>query len=132
MLDFLADFGRHIRVQSMLARDSISSRLQTKNGLGFNEFTYQVLQAYDFYHLYKEENVTIQVGGNDQWGNITAGIDLINRIQPIKNKGLPFGITVPLLTTATGEKFGKSAGNAVFIDPQSIRRMTFTSSFIIL
>ncbi|CAI4849599.1 CQI_4a_G0054110.mRNA.1.CDS.1 [Saccharomyces cerevisiae] len=117
MLDFLADFGRHIRVQSMLARDSISSRLQTKNGLGFNEFTYQVLQAYDFYHLYKEENVTIQVGGNDQWGNITAGIDLINRIQPVKNKGLPFGITVPLLTTATGEKFGKSAGNAVFIDP---------------
>lgn len=61
--------------------------------------------------------MTIQVGGNDQWGNITAGIDLINRIQPIKNKGLPFGITVPLLTTATGEKFGKSAGNAVFIDP---------------
>ena len=87
MLDFLADFGGHIRVQSMLARDSVSSRLQTKNSLGFNEFTYQILQAYDFYHLYKEENVTIQVGGNDQWGNITAGIDLINRIQPIKNKG---------------------------------------------
>ncbi|CAI4053273.1 hypothetical protein SKDZ_16G1760 [Saccharomyces kudriavzevii ZP591] len=117
MLDFLADFGRHFRVQSMLARDSVSSRLQTQNSLGFNEFTYQILQAYDFYYLYKEENVRVQVGGNDQWGNITAGIDLINRLQPTQKNGLPFGVTVPLLTTATGEKFGKSAGNAVFIDP---------------
>ncbi|CAI4054395.1 hypothetical protein SUVZ_16G1900 [Saccharomyces uvarum] len=117
MLDFLADFGKHIRVQSMLARDSVSSRLESQNSLGFNEFTYQILQAYDFYHLYKEENVSIQVGGNDQWGNITAGIDLINRLQPTQKKGVPFGVTVPLLTTATGEKFGKSAGNAVFIDP---------------
>ncbi|EJS41445.1 msy1p [Saccharomyces arboricola H-6] len=117
MLDFLTDFGKHIRVQSMLARDSVSSRLETQNNLGFNEFTYQILQAYDFYHLYKEENISVQVGGNDQWGNITAGIDLINRLQPTQKKGLPFGITVPLLTTATGEKFGKSAGNAVFIDP---------------
>lgn len=130
MLDFLASYGKYIRVQQMLSRDSITSRLSaTKNnqnindGLGFNEFTYQILQAYDFFHLYSKEGVTIQVGGNDQWGNIVAGIDLIQRLNN-KESGLkqmklgPYGITVPLLTTANGTKFGKSAGNAIFIDPQ--------------
>lgn len=117
MLDFLANYGKHIRIQSMLVRDSISSRLEARDGLGFNEFTYQILQAYDFYHLYENEDVTVQIGGNDQWGNITAGIDLIGRIAT-NTKNPPFGITVPLLTTSTGEKFGKSAGNAVFIDPE--------------
>lgn len=117
MLDFLAKYGKHIRIQSMLSRDSVSARLEGPEGLGFNEFTYQILQAYDFYHLYKEHNVTVQVGGNDQWGNITAGIDLINRVEANAQKSPPFGLTVPLLTTSTGEKFGKSAGNAVFIDP---------------
>lgn len=119
MLDFLAHFGRHIRVSSMLGRDSILSRLLSQQGLGFNEFTYQILQAYDFWHLFKEENVNMQIGGNDQWGNITAGIDLISRLQRhqnIKKDEQSFGMTVPLLTTPTGEKFGKSAGNAVFID----------------
>lgn len=118
MLDFLSRYGRHIRVQSMLSRDSVSARLNSSEGIGFNEFTYQILQAYDYYHLYKEENVTVQVGGNDQWGNITAGIDLISRVEPRASKSPAFGLTVPLLTTSTGEKFGKSAGNAVFIDPQ--------------
>lgn len=115
MLDFLADYGRHIRIQSMLARDSVTARLNSQNSLGFNEFTYQILQAYDFYHLNKTYGVSIQVGGNDQWGNITAGIDLISRLSGRKQQA--HGITVPLLQTATGEKFGKSAGNAVFIDP---------------
>ncbi|CUS23947.1 LAQU0S12e03620g1_1 [Lachancea quebecensis] len=114
MLDFLGRYGRHIRIQSMLSRDSVSSRLSSQDGLGFNEFTYQILQAYDFYHLNQTHGVAVQVGGNDQWGNITAGIDLISRIG---SKSQPFGLTVPLLTTSTGEKFGKSAGNAVFIDP---------------
>lgn len=118
MLEFLAKYGRHIRIQSMLSRDSVSNRLSSSEGLGFNEFTYQVLQAYDFYHLYKERGVTVQVGGNDQWGNITAGIDLINRVSSDSHKCPPMGLTVPLLTTASGEKFGKSAGNAVFIDPE--------------
>jgi tyrosyl-tRNA synthetase len=119
MLDFLANYGRHIRVSSMLGRDSILSRLLSQQGLGFNEFTYQILQAYDFWHLFKVENVNMQVGGNDQWGNITAGIDLISRLQRHENTKKDeqtFGMTVPLLTTPTGEKFGKSAGNAVFID----------------
>ncbi|SCU91934.1 LAMI_0E07976g1_1 [Lachancea mirantina] len=125
MLDFLADYGRFIKIQSMLSRDSVSARLGSQQGLGFNEFTYQVLQAYDFYHLYKNHGVTLQVGGSDQWGNITAGIDFINRVTDpncLQHAG-PFGITTNLLTTSTGEKFGKSAGNAVFIDP------TINSSF---
>jgi tyrosyl-tRNA synthetase len=117
MLDFLANYGRHIRVSAMLGRDSIQSRLDTQLGLGFNEFTYQILQAYDFWHLFSEKQVNLQLGGNDQWGNITAGIDLISRLQKVyKKKGNAYGMTVPLLTTPTGEKFGKSAGNAVFID----------------
>ncbi|SCU87937.1 LAFA_0E09714g1_1 [Lachancea sp. 'fantastica'] len=119
MLDFLAIYGRHIRVQAMLSRDSVSSRLGDQDGIGFNEFTYQILQAYDFYHLNKTHGVSIQVGGNDQWGNITAGIDLIKRVGTKgKSQEPSFGLTIPLLTTSTGEKFGKSAGNAVFIDPE--------------
>ncbi|AET40922.1 tyrosine--tRNA ligase MSY1 Ecym_7069 [Eremothecium cymbalariae DBVPG len=116
MLEFLSKYGRHIRVQSMLSRDSVSSRLKSQDGLGFNEFTYQILQAFDFYHLYKTKGVSVQVGGTDQWGNITAGIDLIKRLEGNQDKQPAFGMTVPLLTTSTGEKFGKSAGNALFID----------------
>lgn len=120
MLDFLATYGKFIRVSSMLGRDSIQSRLKSPSGLGFNEFTYQILQAYDFWHLYKDKGVNLQIGGNDQWGNITAGIDLISRLQKNDtktkdNKDGGYGMTVPLLTTPSGEKFGKSAGNAVFI-----------------
>ncbi|CCC68279.1 hypothetical protein NCAS_0B01950 [Naumovozyma castellii] len=118
MLDFLAQYGRHIKIQSMLSRDSVAARLSNQNSMGFNEFTYQILQAFDFYHLYKEHGVMVQVGGNDQWGNITAGIDLIGRLEEKIKEKPAFGITVPLLTTSTGEKFGKSAGNAVFIDPE--------------
>lgn len=113
-LGFLAQYGKHIRVGQMLARDSVKSRLDSESGIGFNEFAYQVLQAYDFWHLFKTHKVTVQVGGNDQWGNITAGIDLISRLRQTKLQA--YGLTVPLLTTASGEKFGKSAGNAVFID----------------
>ncbi|KAH3662478.1 hypothetical protein OGAPHI_005730 [Ogataea philodendri] len=121
-LEFLAKYGRHIRVNQMLARDSVKSRLESEQGIGYNEFTYQLLQAYDFYHLKHHHQVDIQVGGNDQYGNIVAGLDLIDRLTPGK-KSSAFGITVPLLTTANGVKFGKSAGNAVFIDKN------FTSSF---
>ncbi|GMM57519.1 tyrosine--tRNA ligase [Maudiozyma humilis] len=121
MIEFLAQYGKHIRIQSMLARDSVSARLESQGSLGFNEFTYQILQAYDFYHLYKNEKTNIQIGGNDQWGNITAGIDLINRVEqgtPRLKEDPPFAITVPLLTTSNGQKFGKSAGNAIFLDEE--------------
>lgn len=128
MLDFLATYGKHIRVSAMLGRDSIQSRLKSESGLGFNEFTYQILQAFDFWHLFEKHNVNMQIGGNDQWGNITAGVDLISRLQKSfkrqsESKGnieeQSFGMTVPLLTTPTGEKFGKSAGNAIFISEKS-------------
>lgn len=118
-LSFLSLYGRHIRIGSMLARDSILSRLKGQQGLGFNEFAYQVLQAYDFWHLFRTSKVNVQVGGNDQWGNITAGIDFISRVQRGEGSDFlapAFGMTVPLLTTPSGEKFGKSAGNAIFID----------------
>lgn len=121
MLEFLAIYGKHIRVNQMLSRESIKNRLNSDQGIGFNEFTYQLLQAYDFYYLNKNFNVDIQVGGNDQYGNIVAGVDLISRMrkaEETKNKNEIFGITVPLLTTSNGVKFGKSAGNAIFIDKE--------------
>lgn len=136
MLDFLGTFGKHIRISQMLNRDSILSRLESQNGLGFNEFTYQVLQAYDFWHMFKHNKVNMQIGGNDQWGNITAGIDLISRLQRSfkKNKNdkeLPaYGMTVPLLTTPSGAKFGKSAGNAVFINEQETSPFQLYQFFI--
>ncbi|KAF5099575.1 hypothetical protein D0Z00_001585 [Geotrichum galactomycetum] len=130
MLRFLATYGRHIRVGQMLARDSVKNRMESEQGIGFNEFTYQILQAYDFWHLHSQEGCSLQVGGNDQWGNITAGIDLISRMRAeytrtgrtaeipklAEGADAAYGITVPLLTTPSGEKFGKSAGNAVWIN----------------
>lgn len=114
-LGFLSKFGRYIRVSAMLARESVRQRLDTHDGIGFGEFAYQVMQAYDFWHLYSEKGCVVQVGGHDQWGNITAGIDFINRLKK-QGSPEPQGLTVPLLTTPSGEKFGKSAGNAVFLD----------------
>lgn len=136
MLDFLGTYGRHIRISAMLGRDSIQSRLESQNGLGFNEFTYQILQAYDFWHMFKNNNVNVQVGGNDQWGNITAGIDLISRLQRAfktdkKQSDKPsYGLTVPLLTTPSGAKFGKSAGNAVFISQNATSPFQLYQYFI--
>jgi tyrosyl-tRNA synthetase len=98
--------------------------MDTQQGISFTEFTYQLLQAYDFYILHTDHNCTIQIGGSDQWGNILAGIEMINRLsgsnrQPDSaEREKAFGITTPLLTTSSGEKFGKSAGNAVWLDDQ--------------
>ncbi|KAH6914049.1 tyrosine-tRNA ligase [Coprinopsis sp. MPI-PUGE-AT-0042] len=117
MLDFLQVVGVHSRVNTMMNRESVRARLSSQQGISFTEFTYQLLQAYDFYHLNKHEGCTIQVGGSDQWGNIVAGIELIGKLSatddPTSNA---YGITTPLLTTPSGEKFGKSAGNAVWLD----------------
>ncbi|ODQ67334.1 hypothetical protein NADFUDRAFT_81843 [Nadsonia fulvescens var. elongata DSM 6958] len=118
MLEFLGTYGPHIRVSQMIARDSIKDRLDSQAGIGFNEFTYQILQAYDFWHLYCNEGVAAQIGGNDQWGNITAGIDLISRLRNKKQqKDEAFGMTVPLLTDRSGNKIGKSTGSSVWLDP---------------
>lgn len=114
-LDFLGDIGRFARVNTMLAKESVKSRIESIQGISFTEFSYQLLQAYDFYYLHKHHGCRIQLGGNDQWGNITAGIDMISRKQS-KEPTKTFGITIPLLLTSSGEKFGKSAGNAVWLD----------------
>jgi len=106
----------------MLSRDSVKSRIESPQGISFCEFSYQSLQGYDFLHLLKNYNCSVQIGGSDQWGNIVAGIDLISRHAPDRPA---FGLTIPLLTSALGEKFGKSAGNALWLDPDR------TSPFII-
>jgi tyrosyl-tRNA synthetase len=114
-LDFLRDVGKHFSVNAMIARESVRKRLEEREqGISYTEFSYQLLQAYDFAHLYATEGCRLQGGGSDQWGNIVAGIDLSRRL----HGGEVFGLVWPLLTTADGAKFGKSAGNAVWLDPE--------------
>lgn len=112
-IDFLRDIGKHFSVNQMLAKDAVSSRLN-KDGISYTEFSYQVLQSLDFLELYKRYNCTMQLGGSDQWGNITAGLDLIRRVEG----GSGHAMTIPLLTKADGTKFGKTAGGAVWLDPE--------------
>lgn len=121
ILDFLKGIGRFARVPQMLSRDSVKARLQpsTKDsyeGLSYTEFTYQLLQAYDFYYLHQMHDCSVQLGGSDQWGNITAGTDLIRR--KTNGEKEAFGVTLPLVVNAQGEKFGKSAGNAIWLDEE--------------
>jgi tyrosyl-tRNA synthetase len=111
-LEFLRDVGKHLTVNYMMAKDSVRKRLET--GLSFTEFTYQLVQGYDFYHLYKTRNCKLQMGGSDQWGNITAGTELIRR----KCGGEAFALTCPLITKADGGKFGKTEEGAVWLDPR--------------
>lgn len=112
-LEFLRDYGKDFNINNMLAKDSVKSRLE--DGISFTEFTYQIIQAMDFHHLYVHEDVQLQVGGADQWGNITAGLDLIRKKEG--HEAEAYGLTIPLLTKADGTKFGKSAGNAIWLDP---------------
>lgn len=111
-IDFLRDIGVHFSVNRMLASESVKIRLET--GLSFIEFNYQLLQAYDFWHLFKHHACTIQMGGSDQWGNIVAGIDLIRRLEGKE----AYGITFPLIMTADGRKMGKTEKGAVWLDPE--------------
>ncbi|MCA0131546.1 tyrosine--tRNA ligase [Winogradskyella alexanderae] len=114
-LDFIRDVGKHISVNYMMAKDSVKNRISGENsndGMSFTEFTYQLVQGYDFLHLFREENCTIQMGGSDQWGNITTGTELIRRI----GNGKGFAITCPLITKSDGSKFGKSEGGNVWLD----------------
>lgn len=114
LLDFLREYGKNFNINTMLAKDIVSSRLET--GISFTEFTYQILQSMDFLYLYKHEHVQLQIGGADQWGNITAGLDLIRKKEGSEAKA--FGLTIPLMLKADGTKFGKSAGGAVWLDPK--------------
>ena len=109
-LDFIRDVGKHISVNYMMAKDSVKARLET--GMSFTEFTYQLVQGYDFYHLYTKKNCKLQLGGSDQWGNIVTGTELIRR----KARGEAFAITTPLIKKADGTKFGKTEGGNVWLD----------------
>jgi tyrosyl-tRNA synthetase len=115
LIDFLRDIGKHFSVNEMIKRDSVRSRLEERDhGISFTEFAYMLLQAYDFLHLFQHYGCTVQAGGSDQWGNIISGMDLVRRI--LGQRG--YGITLPLLTTSTGKKFGKTEDAAVWLDSQ--------------
>ena len=114
-LTFLRDVGKLFSVNQMLAKESVRARLEDREtGISYTEFSYMLLQAYDFYHLRAHNNCVLQIGGSDQWGNITAGIDLIRK----KGAGDAYGLTLPLLTNADGSKFGKTVAGAVWLDPK--------------
>jgi tyrosyl-tRNA synthetase len=110
-IDFLRDVGKHFRVNVMLTKESVKARLESDEGISFTEFSYQILQAYDFYHLYKTHQVVLQAGGSDQWGNITAGTDLVRKLLAES----AYGMTFPLLTRSDGKKFGKTEGGAIWL-----------------
>ncbi len=131
LIDFLRDVGKHFSVSTMLGRESVRSRMERDSGISFTEFSYQLLQAYDYLRLYEEHNCKFQMGGSDQWGNILGGVDLIRRVHGsdtarsgndlsrLQAADLPaHAIAYPLITTATGEKFGKSVGGAPTLDPE--------------
>ena len=112
LMDFVRDTGRHFTVNYMLQKESVKSRMET--GISFTEFSYMLIQAYDFWHLFRTEQCELQMGGSDQWGNITAGIELVAR----REQRQVHGLVLPLLTTAAGAKFGKSEGGNVWLDPE--------------
>jgi tyrosyl-tRNA synthetase len=112
VLDFLRDVGKHFRVNQMVKKDAVAARLNSEEGISYTEFSYQLLQGLDYLHLYREHGVTLQTGGNDQWGNLTAGVDLVHKVEGASVHLL----TTPLVTDSAGNKFGKSEGNAVWLD----------------
>jgi tyrosyl-tRNA synthetase len=124
-IDFLRDIGKHFPVNRMLARESVSARLQGE-GLSYTEFSYQILQSNDYLELYRRYGCTLQIGGSDQWGNITAGADLIRRVEG----GHVHVLTQPLITKADGTKFGKTAGGALWLDPEMTSPYAFYQYFL--
>jgi tyrosyl-tRNA synthetase len=119
-IEFLRDIGKHFSVNQMLSRDSVASRLEA-GGISYTEFSYQVLQSFDYLELFRRYNCTLQLGGSDQWGNIVAGLDLIRRVE----QGNAHALTVPLLTKSDGTKFGKTAGGSVWLDPEMTSPYSF-------
>lgn len=125
-VDFLRDVGKHFRMGSMLGKDSVRTRLNSETGMSFTEFSYQLLQAYDFLKLYDSYDCSVQLGGSDQWGNITAGTDLIRKVRGAD----AYGVTMPLICDSTGMKFGKSAGNAIYLDHNKTSYYEFYQFFV--
>ncbi len=120
-IDFLRDIGKHFRVGQMLAKESVRARIQSEEGISFTEFTYQILQAHDFFHLFSKKDVLIQMGGSDQWGNITAGTDYIRKLTGKE----AYGITFSLLVKSDGQKFGKSEKGAIWLSNELLSEYEF-------
>lgn len=121
LVDFLRDVGKHFRIGPMMAKEMVRTRLQSEEGMSFTEFSYQLLQGYDFYHLCKEYGVTLQMGASDQWGNITAGTEFNRKL----GGETLFGLTFPLLTRSDGKKFGKSEEGAIWLSPDKLSPYQF-------
>ncbi|MGW5238929.1 tyrosine--tRNA ligase [Monashia sp. NPDC004114] len=125
-LDFLRDIGKHFRVNQMVRKDAVAARLESEQGISYTEFSYQILQALDFLELYRAHGCTLQTGGADQWGNLTAGVDLVHRVE---GAGVHC-FTTPLLTDAAGTKFGKSEGNAIWLSAEMTSPYAFYQYWI--
>ncbi|KAH0988665.1 hypothetical protein GBA52_000148 [Prunus armeniaca] len=123
LLEFLKDVGRYARVGSMIAKESVKKRLESEQGMSYTEFTYQLLQGYDFLYLFQNEGINVQIGGSDQWGNITAGTELIRKI--LRADAAAYGLTFPLLLKSDGTKFGKSEDGAVWLSPSMLSPYKF-------
>ncbi|KAK8916107.1 hypothetical protein KSP39_PZI022292 [Platanthera zijinensis] len=126
LLDFLREVGRYARVGTMMAKESVRKRLMSEEGTSYTEFSYQLLQGYDFLHMFKNMGVNVQIGGSDQWGNITAGTDLIRKILQVEGA---YGLTFPLLLKNDGSKFGKSEGGAIWLSPSMLSPYKFYQYF---
>ena len=125
-LDFLRDIGKHFSINMMIAKDSVRSRMEGDAGISYTEFSYMLLQAHDFYHLRKAHDCELQIGGSDQWGNITAGTDLIRKKLGVS----AWGLTFPLITKSDGTKFGKTESGAIWLDPQKTSPYKFYQFFV--
>ncbi|KAL8160874.1 hypothetical protein V2J09_012363 [Rumex salicifolius] len=126
LLDFLKDVGRFARVGAMMSKESVKKRLESEQGMSYTEFTYQLLQGYDFVHLFKNQGVNVQIGGSDQWGNITVGTELIRKILQVEGA---YGLTFPLLLKSDGTKFGKSEEGAIWLSPKMLSPYKFYQYF---
>lgn len=120
-IEFMRDVGKHFSVNAMMTKESVKRRLESEDGISYTEFSYPLLQAYDFLMLHDRFNCTVQLGGSDQWGNITAGMDLIRRVRGAR----AYGLVLPLLMTAAGTKFGKTEAGSVWLDPQLTKPFEF-------
>ena len=125
-IDLLRDVGRYFRMGVMLSKDSVKKRMESEDGMSFTEFCYQILQGYDFLHLHRQYGCSLQLGGSDQWGNITAGTELVRRVCGAQ----VYGMTFPLVCDSTGKKFGKSEGNAIFLDARKTSYYDFYQFFL--
>ena len=125
-LDFLRDIGQHFRVNTMIRKEAVARRLESEQGISYTEFSYQILQAMDYLELFRAHNCTLEIGGSDQWGNITAGVDLVHRVEGKTVHAL----ATPLLTDSTGRKFGKSEGNAVWLSADMTTPYAFYQYFL--